>query len=199
MPKVIIAFLLLFKAVFVCAAEENFKGHIEQIGPDTFLLVKEGRFSLYSADPVVRRQFQTLNTGDFLSGVASSIQENRIVVESIKFVGLRQLLGYWKSDFGLFDFRDFSKLRIWLQEDSPALSHRGTYQYTMSPSNNDSAQVWNFLLADQNQVFSGFMRITHNTMILTLKKNSNQTPLIIELKKINKLAPELKTPQDFTE
>ena len=69
-----------------------------------------------------------------MSGSASVISEDQILLRSIDYVGLQKLTGAWRNDTEIFRFYDFRNFSYW-NFDRVTQKYRGPfdYHYALSP------------------------------------------------------------------
>jgi hypothetical protein len=167
-------------------AQIKFRGKVIRVGADVYV-VEEGskkNFTLYSADPEIREHINLLSQGDFIEGVATSITPPRLFVESIDFVGLKKILGTWKTNKRVFDFKDFNLLSIWSFDfGNDFFSRKKNYTYSISPGEGPD---WQVFVADENHVVVGSLDFVDNIAILTIyDSNTGSSREVITLEKIN--------------
>lgn len=99
----------------------------------------------------VQDSLNRLSEGDYITGNGFVDENNKkIRIDSIQYVGLRRLLGPWKSDEGLMVFKDFTTMRFFPNyTDQPqgveATNHQQEFRYSLSPSNSGA---WILFLSD---------------------------------------------------
>ena len=72
-----------------------------------------------------------LKNFDGISGVAVKYDEETLLLESVEFVGLRRLLGKWKTNLELYQFVDYNRVQVTGSKDTVEMT------YALSPSQND--------------------------------------------------------------
>lgn len=166
MLKLLPYFLLLFSSL--AYSQIKFSGKVIRVGADVYVVEENSKknYTLYSADPEIREHINLLSQGDFIEGVASSIAAPRIFVESIDFVGLKKILGTWKTNKRVFDFKDFNLLSIWSFDfTNDFFSRKKNYTYSIIPGEGPD---WQVFVADENQVVVGSLDFVDNIAILTI-------------------------------
>lgn len=158
---------------------ENFSGYIERTERGIFLVIdspaKAGRLSLQSSSTRTLIQIGRLNTGDFLAASGSVDSEQNIAfVNSIDYVGLKKLLGRWKTSNGqLFEFASFQDLYIY--KSRPVAT--SVFRYSAAPSNGDS---WTLLLSDSHKKRTLIANVTFGRANASLKLIDSETGAIAE-------------------
>ena len=172
-----IFFALSFSASFTWA--ENFSGSIERTERGIFLILdsptKMGRLVLQSSSTRTLIQIGRLNSGDFLaaSGTLDS-EQNIAFVNSIDYVGLKKLLGRWRSSNGqLFEFASFQDLYIY--KSRPVAT--SVFRYSAAPSSGDS---WTLLLSDSHKKRTLIANVTFGRANASLKLIDSETGAIAE-------------------
>jgi hypothetical protein len=160
----------LFSPLFVKA--DSIRGVLIRKSPDSvFIRLVDSNESL-TLKPVyqaVLTQLNKLKSGDVLKGSGhfrdSDSGERVVMLESIDFVGVRDLLGTWMApNSALVDFIDFDRIRVKL----PAFVGIKPYQltYSLAPSSNESD--WMIFLRDSESVVLGSLKLTGRRAIIDL-------------------------------
>ena len=95
-----------------------------------------------------------LKNFDGISGVAVKYDEETLLLESVEFVGLRRLLGKWKTNLELYQFVDYNRVQVTGSKDTVEMT------YALSPSQNDN---WRLFFTDSNSVTLGSLAIKNET------------------------------------
>ncbi len=174
---------------------ENFSGYIDRTERGIFLVVdspaKIGRLVLQSSSTRTLIQIGRLNTGDFLAASGSLDSEQNIAfVNNIDYVGLKKLLGRWKTSNGqLFEFASFQDLYIY--KSRPVAT--SVFRYSAAPSNGDS---WTLLLSDSHKKRTLIANVTFGRANASLKLIDSETGAIAEtLRLVRQGAPGAETSQ----
>ena len=87
---------------------------------------------------------------DFIQG-QGEIMNNEVLLDSIDFVGLKQLLGLWASNTNSFlDFKDFSKVVSYQSQSTFDIQMpRTSLRYSIAPS---SGTDWKIFFTDSSAV-----------------------------------------------
>lgn len=123
------------------------------------------RYQLVPKNKEASQHIRKLGAGDFVE--ASGQLDNaecKAFVESIEYVGLRKLLGYWYSASGIITVRDYSSLSIYpLKKGIPDLNDEPvdrtgepvSYRYSVTPSGGKEWVV--FLSNSEGTTFATIM------------------------------------------
>lgn len=141
------AFSMLYSGVITKSSSNHYR-------------IKESRinksYDLIFTDPNIEIMLSKLKLNDYITfeGARSSTT-NKIRVNSINYVGLKDLLGIWQGDDTYcYNFTSFTELWIYFRT-SPECAVRPTdgrvYAYTINPSDPD----WVILLSDNKANYIG--------------------------------------------
>lgn len=107
-------------------------------------------FKLRIATESAKQAIQKLHQFDAIQGVASLVNGDTYVLESIEFVGLRKLIGKWQSPAELYQFLDYNRLAVTENEKTHNLS------YALSPG---QGNAWRMFFTDENSVAIGSLKL----------------------------------------
>lgn len=153
-------------------AAETIKGRIKVIN-GTYLLVTKNQiaYTLEFTNSVSEQQIKRLHDGDFASVSANTsfVSTSLIYVISVDYVGLKAILGTWRSDTGMcYDFSTFTRLYVFAPNDDDLCIRTttnpeqfGKYNYFINPD----VDAWNMLLSSPNNEFFGELKLTSDTEI----------------------------------
>jgi len=132
-------------------------------------------FRLQGLDKATEASIRRLKSGDHLVGHGQIITAERLIrLESIDLVGLRTVLGVWRSNNQqVFNFRTFTRLSV----SSAATnfdSKPREFQYSLAPASVGSA--WSILLADHLGVRVGAVEVRRDRLRLTIYGNHASEP-----------------------
>jgi hypothetical protein len=164
--------LLIFVLTLCCSAwaiaSTAVSGTIQRNG-DVFLLRLENLGSVYQIDsssPEVIESLTKLSTGDTLSGTGTiPYKSNKIILETIDYVGLRRMLGKWISNDGLLQVKNFSEMKFYPHTVPGASTNQTriglsevptTYQYSVTPA---EGKAWVMFLSDSNKTVFATIQI----------------------------------------
>lgn len=168
---VVLLINLLFCFAFsnTANAAETVKGRIKIIN-GTYLLVTKNQiaYTMEFTSAVSEQQIKRLGNGDFASVTInpSPIAASLIYVVSVDYVGLKDLLGTWRSDNGMcYEFSTFTRLYVYapnlddecVRNDSP--DQFSKYSYFINPD----VDAWNMLLSSASNEFFGDLKFTSDT------------------------------------
>jgi hypothetical protein len=144
--------LMLSGASAVAEIPNNITGHIHFRNGSRVLIAPD--FQVYDITPAnkdVAEDIGNLEPGDFLEG-HGEIQEHRVVIEAVEFIGLRRLLGHWvdHSNKIQIDFNDFSNAVV-KSLNEPKVT---ALQYALIP---DQVNQWTIFLGDREKVSVGIL------------------------------------------
>ena len=125
-----------------------------------------------SADAVLIQ----LKNFDHLTGVATRVDDT-LLLESVEFVGLRRLLGYWQSPKVAVVFQNFVDVEFKLPYS------KSDYKYAISPSGGNS---WKVFFSDQSSVILGTLSVSETKASIELyDPETGETSQYIDLKKVS--------------
>ncbi|HRO68226.1 MAG TPA: hypothetical protein PL182_11725, partial [Pseudobdellovibrionaceae bacterium] len=118
-------------------------GFIHRFGGEALMTLDSNTgayYRLVSDRPETLETLKKLNSGDFVMATAMvNSAQNSVHIETIDFVGLRQIIGYWSTPHRgrVMNFRSYSDLSIYdliLQSESEDVrSSRKQMKYTVVP------------------------------------------------------------------
>lgn len=94
-----------------------------------------------------KENLSKLHDRDYISGVGNFTSDKTLLVESIDFVGLRQLLGVWVGDNTWINFRDFTTANMYSQNPEAPQKTELEYSVTSAPGAD-----WTIFFAGENTV-----------------------------------------------
>jgi hypothetical protein len=158
----------------------------------TYSLVDErGRymFNLEPRDADTSKQLAKLNTGDLLSATGTLTQKSHMIVDSIDFVGLKKLLGLWKSEESVFNFKDFSTVQFYsLSDPDPQDAYPSNkiklynFKYSLGPSSGDT---WKLFFTDDRSVILTSIEFQKNSAkLMVFDSETGEERGTINLQKI---------------
>ncbi|MEZ0391003.1 MAG: hypothetical protein ACAH59_02230 [Pseudobdellovibrionaceae bacterium] len=159
--KSFIVLVLLTSVFFVCSLARalNIRGFVYQDKNGYSLIDPETLTSspILTKSRDVERELKKLANFDSLlgSGTFSEKEKSKALnLETIDFVALRRLLGFWKSaDDSLVNFIDYQRVSFTVK------GSRVEYCYVMTPSN---GKFWRILLTDQTSVVLGSVLVEND-------------------------------------
>lgn len=129
-------------------AQEPVQGYVKHDRDIVHLVDEKGRelYELKSRNYDVFNQLQKLESGDFLIASGTYDQKSdHMIVETVEFVGLRKILGYWKASDSIFNFKDFNNVNFYLLSDGNTEGfavRKARYQYSIAPGSGSSWKVF---------------------------------------------------------
>lgn len=138
------AALLLIISFYFSAQASPIYGLLS-VANDKLMLIQENqRFEIASASIDVDRDLARLSSGDFvaLEGFYN-ISQKKIIVNSVDWVGLKKVLGHWKTaDKKIIEFRDYTTLMLhnYLRDGFPV-------KHSVKPRTRDQSIEMNYRMA----------------------------------------------------
>lgn len=151
------------------------------------------RFVLKPGNQSVSEDLKKLSNFDSITGKATAIKggsEEVLLLDSIDFVGLRNLLGLWKSRGTVLDFIDYNEVSFYF----PSLRHqrygknkvptkKASYRYSVSPTTSDS---WRVFFASDESVVLGSLNIKGSKAVIEIYDvNTGEISETYSLEKVN--------------
>lgn len=165
---------LLINLVFCLAfsqianAAETIKGRIKVID-GTYLIVTKNQvaYTMEFTSSVSEQQIKRLGNGDFASVSVNSspLAAGLVYVLSVDYVGLKSLLGTWRSENDMcYEFSTFTRLYVYtpnfddecVRSEEPEQFNK--YSYFINPD----VDAWNMLLSNKNNEFFGELTLTND-------------------------------------
>ncbi len=187
----LIAFTLLSsQPVFATGEVLTFRGKIERINNESYLSESRSKLSLkidYFND-ISKQQIDRLGAGDYVS-VTATVNEhnpNHIYVNSVDYVGLKTLLGTWKSETNLcYEFTGFTTFYVYTPNSkgqcvrqntkTPAKPQANKYNFFINPD----IDTWNLLISSRDNSFVGELMI-HDEDNIEIQLFDNQTDAVLD-------------------
>jgi len=149
---------------------DSIRGVVVRKNDDTVMVrlvgSKAGVMKLRPVYQSVLNQLNKLKSGDIFQGIGNlrylDSGEQVVMLESIDFVGLRNLLGAWiASNLVVVDFVDFDQVKVLI----PSAIGLKTYllSYSLAPSHDSD---WMIFLRDMDSVVLGSLRLTTHTALI---------------------------------
>lgn len=153
MKKLLFALTLFF---FQSAIALQFDGDIVKVGSKNYILLKSDnkKYLLMGSSPIVAMYLNKLSDGDFVSVEGNKTTNfTALNVDSINYVGLRDLLGTWTADDNFcYTFNTHTDFSISVQIGKYCLVNRtDDYTYLINPH----SQQWVMLVAGQHSSYVG--------------------------------------------
>lgn len=141
------------------------------------------KYHLKPSTILIEKDLNKLNSGDFLR-VYGEKELNVFKIESISFVGLKSLIGLWKTLSGdIFYFYDFSKASICTQQISLNVNKklsciRKEYIYRIVPG---IGSTWSIFLAQNENIKIGTLIIKPVKAELTIYNEFGEVEIRYDL------------------
>lgn len=177
----LVAFFSLCGAIAVAGERVNIHGSVRvENGNFTFIDKDSSEtYSLRAYTDVALQALSKLKNKDNISGTATLVEQT-LLLESVEFVGLHRLLGYWQSSDTtetLVNFKDFSRVSFHLPNSNSELS------YAIAPSTGDS---WRVFFAGKNSVVLGSLMVSDSVASIEFfDPNNGETTRVLDLQKVN--------------
>ncbi|KYG64086.1 hypothetical protein AZI86_14895 [Bdellovibrio bacteriovorus] len=190
----VLSFVLTTSVASLSAAAPSFSGELSLFQESLHITLAKGqcpRYQLVPKNSIVALHMRKLASGDFVEGSGQLDDDHcKAFVESIEYVGLRKLLGYWYSETaGIITVRDFSSLSFYpmnktsdLKDD--ALSRTGdpiTYRYSVTPS---EGKEWVVFLS--NAQGTSFATLMFSSKFVTMKIYDSETGSLNQTLRLSK-------------
>lgn len=200
-----LAYLTLFTSLFLnllltsTGEAKTYTGYLEKTNGHIFLTRNEVKLELQFVDSTSTLLFKKLTNRDYLSIDANLItpEENKkrplknkyLSVTSINYVGLHDLLGFWRDKSGLcYYFSGFTTFKVFIptykiscnERFVPAINRNKltTYNYFISPDD----ETWNMLISnEQTQFLAELLTInsTKKKLIMYNAEDGKKLPEVI--------------------
>ncbi|WP_347358833.1 hypothetical protein [Bdellovibrio sp.] len=136
------------------------------------------RFLIESKSPEAESSIRRLSTGDSVTASGVLDTDNCVAyIESVDYVGLKKMLGYWHSTDGLLTVRDFNSLSFYpisikdfQKGQDYTIVDPITYRYSVTPS---TGKDWVLFLSDATS--TTFATIRFNKSRATMKIYDSET------------------------
>lgn len=138
------------------------------------------RYEMVARNDDTTAHLRKLSVGDLInaSGFLDSAQ-CKSFIESIEYVGLKKLLGYWYSKAGIITVRDFSSLSFYpmnasdLKDDGNPSQRTGepiTYRYSVTPA---EGSEWVVFLSNSKSTSFATIKFTRKNIIMKIYDSEN--------------------------
>lgn len=182
-----ISTLLIFISFPVLA--EKFSGFVSIEKNQLYLVMKNAkesssnRFLIHSLNQETQNSLSKLRDRDLITGVGTFTKDNSILVEGIDFVGLRQLLGVWVSDAAWVNFKDFTTVNVYYQDEG---TQKSQLEYSVTTGSVDTNYDWTiFFAGDNNVIVAGLILNKQKATFQFFDAETGQTTKKIELTKLS--------------
>ncbi len=177
-------FFIAFNIFFMAQATQarSLKGKIiVSDNENIYLIRKNFKLKVTTKDPQIAQVFKKLKNNDYIS-VEGEVISTDLVVSSITFVGLKELLGLWQSQHGTcFYFTNYTQFKTFTPQLNSGCSLKMIstinqeetlldYKYVITPSKDR----WNIVISkEQDQYLAEYDNT--NSMIKKLKIFDSET------------------------
>lgn len=175
-----LVFVLILISGSAALSARPLSGTVERDISGTYLRADSAcvRYLVISKNSDTELSLRKLSTGDTLTASGLLDPDScTAVVESIDFVGLKKMLGYWHSSDGLISVRDFNSLSFYpismkdfQNGQTYAEIQPVTYRYSMTPT---SGKEWVLFLSDSSS--TTFATIRFNKSRATMRIYDSET------------------------
>lgn len=147
------------------------------------------RYQLVPKNNEASSHMRKLSAGDLInaSGYLDSA-ECMANIESVEYVGLKKLLGYWYSKAGIITVRDFSSLSFYpmnvqdMNDETPGRTGDPiTYRYSVTPS---GGKEWVVFLS--NSEGTSFATLKFGGKFVTMKIYDSESGAILQTLRLSK-------------
>ena len=118
---------------------------------------------------MVNQILASMGNYDLASGRAEKITENIWLINNINFVGIRKILGPWKSvgpHKKIYNFKNHFDLRITgptLKRSHTKINLNGNHSYSIAPVD---GKLWKIFVSDSDTVLIANLTFSKNSMSL---------------------------------
>lgn len=193
MKKTLNSLLILACSLLSFSAHaENISGYVT-VGENGYSFINSSTQKSYELKPAnqsTSEDLKKLSNFDSLTGKASILRINSkdvMLLESVDFVGLRRLLGLWKSKGTVLEFVDYNEVSFYFpnnrKKNFKMPTKKNRYRYSVSPTTTDS---WRVFFADDDSVVLGSLNIQGSKAVIELyDTETGQTTETYSLEKVN--------------
>lgn len=153
----------------------SFSGELIQLQGNLFLSLPQkcNRYRLLPKNNEASAHLRKLGSGDVITATGLLDHQNcQAFVESVEYVGLRRLLGYWYSKSGIITVRDYSSLSFYPVSKAhlpgPLAEQTGdpiTYRYSVTPS---GGKEWVVFLSNAQGTSFATLRFAGRTVTMKI-------------------------------
>lgn len=179
----------------MAVATTNLTGSVDRDAYRVYLNLnsKCSKYLIETTTVDASQNLKKLNTGDTLTGTGILDHENCIAaVSNIDYVGLKKMLGYWYSNDGIINVKDFEcmsyyQINLKGYQNAPeyTVANPINYRYSVTPSD---GREWVLFLSDATS--TSFATIQFSKATATMKiydSESGKINKVLKLKKWNNL------------
>lgn len=175
-------FVLSLMASSISLAGKPVFGVVSRDGSGLFLEIEQNpkcaKFEIKTKSAEATESVRKLSNGDYLTATGLlDLQLCKVVIESIDYVGLKKLLGYWYSADGIISVRDFNSLSFYpidgmvIQEGALFKTVEPIdYRYSVTPSD---GKEWVLFLSDKKSTTFATIQFLRETAIIKLYDSDN--------------------------
>lgn len=187
------AFIVVCFLSLSAGADGQVSGFIHRFGGEVLMTLNSttgAYYRLQSQDSDSLKTLAKLNPGDFVMMTGKiSYAQGMVDVNTIDFVGLRQIIGFWstRSRGRVMNFRSYSDLSIHdmilqTNDDDGPKSSRKQMKYTVVPA---EGKDWVMFLSDERETQMGYLNLSASEATIRLVHSSTgETTNVLQLQKI---------------
>jgi hypothetical protein len=140
-------------------SDASFKGNLTVIDNHYYFIPygSKQKLAVVVLDPLIKARLNCLKEGDFLTGKGHRFTPEQLVISSIEYVGLTDLLGTWRDEDEVFRFTDMRNFYYWdFQHGDTQFKGPFSYHYALSPFGDNPEQcMWKIFIIDSAGVVLG--------------------------------------------
>lgn len=165
--SIVIGFSLLTTAVFADSTQK-FSGFLVRQGNISILHEERSgrKMKVVATTLESQKALALLKKDDYIVGYGSVMSPSEIGLETIDYVGLRQLLGFWiEPGQSIFNFESFKHVSVVNLSSNLERLLKKNYDYVIAPGDENS---WKIFLSDENSVKLARLILAKDVMSLEL-------------------------------
>lgn len=191
--SVIIFVFLALNFAYLTATAEQISGIVSKNAAGEFFFKSTGSqtsIPITATTIDAQNSLQPLKSLDYIQG-HGFVSNNTMMLESIDFVGLHDLLGPWHVNNSVkFHFKNFQTLYI-INNHNKSESSRQKLDYSLAPNNEHS---WSLFISDKNSMLFGTLTLEDTLARIQIYNTDNgKIEISVKLrrpsKKFRKLSP----------
>lgn len=167
MHKYFLIFSFLIPLQSLAAEIFTINGHILKYPNKTYIQTTSPnkKYEIITKSQEIISIIDRLSDNDFVS-TSGEIRNNRLHAEAINLIGLSNLIGSWKNETQLYNFKNYTDLQVfnfnYTKSNAPQVK-KINYKYSLAPNEADGGWVM-FLSSRNNHNLFTMFKLTDSTL-----------------------------------
>lgn len=182
----IVLFIYSLVVSSVALSAQQISGMIEREGFRAFLIIEQfenqpyvdecPRFQVDTSSNHALRTIKKLGSGDAITASGTLHPDScKVTVDSVDYVGLKKLIGYWHSSEGIIKVHDFTSISVFPTAESDFYKLFNSlqtidYRYSITPTN---GKEWVVFISNAAGTTFATIDLKQNSAILKIHDSEN--------------------------